>query len=133
LGAEVILVRAQPVVLPLAEALRLSRDPVGIPEALRTHHEVSLMERAYQLRDVLGYRPRFRLNEGEPASVLLKAAEERGGIPITGATLRSPPPRNLRRSTTVSRIPCNFLPPSDALGTSEIGTRRAAEIASRKT
>lgn len=77
-GAEVLLVRASPIILPLTEASRLSQGSVGIPEAVRAHHEISLMERAYQLQDVLGYRPRFRLISGEPASVLLKAAGERG-------------------------------------------------------
>jgi nucleotide-binding universal stress UspA family protein len=81
-GAEVLLVRASPLLLPLTEASRLSRDPVSIPEAVRTHHEVSLMERAHQLQDELGYRPGFRLIEGEPASVLLMAAEERGGTSL---------------------------------------------------
>jgi nucleotide-binding universal stress UspA family protein len=79
LGAELTLVRAEPVILPLTEVSRHSRDPVSIPEDLRKHHELSLMDRAYQLQDVLGYRPRFRLIEGEPASVLLKTAEGRGG------------------------------------------------------
>ena len=77
-GAEVLLVRAIPLILPLTEASRLSRSPVDTPEAVRAPHEVSLMERARRLQDVLGYRPSFRLIEGEPASVLLKAAEERG-------------------------------------------------------
>lgn len=78
-GAEVILVRDSPLILPPTEASKLSRGPVDIPEAVRAHHEISLLERACQLQDVLGYRPRFRLLSGEPASVLLKAAEERGG------------------------------------------------------
>jgi nucleotide-binding universal stress UspA family protein len=79
LGAELLLVRAQPVRLHLAEASRLSRDPVGLPESIRAHHEASLASRAHQLRDALGRAPRFRLIEGEPASVLLGVAEERGG------------------------------------------------------
>ena len=79
LGAELTLVRAEPVILPLSEASRHSRDPVGVPEDLRKQHELSLMHRANLLQEVLGYRPRFRLIEGEPASVLLKAAEGRGG------------------------------------------------------
>ena len=79
LGAELLLVRAHPVVLHPSEASRLSRDPVGLPGAIRTHHEASLAGRANQLKDALGRPPRFRLIEGEPASVLLAAAEERGG------------------------------------------------------
>jgi nucleotide-binding universal stress UspA family protein len=80
LGAELLLVRAQPVGLHLAEASRLSRDPVGVPESIRrAHHQASLAGRANQLREVLGRTPRFRLIEGEPASVLLGVAEERGG------------------------------------------------------
>lgn len=79
-GAEVVLARAHPVVLPLDEASRISRaSPVGIPQDVRVHHEGALMERAYQLQEQLGYRPRFRVIGGEPASVLLEVAEERGG------------------------------------------------------
>ncbi len=77
LGAGLFLVRSQPVVLHLTEASRLSRGPVGMPESIRAYHEASLAGRAHQIRDVLGHQPRFRLIEGEPASVLLRVAEER--------------------------------------------------------
>ncbi len=80
LGVEVILVRAHPVVLPMAEASSLSQSSaIGIPQDVRTHHEVSLMARAYQLQDELGYRPRLRMIAGEPTSVLLEVAEGHTG------------------------------------------------------
>lgn len=78
LGAELLLVRAQPVFLHPAEASRLSRDPAGPPGSIRTYHQASLAGRANQLRDALDRPPGFRLIEGEPASVLLGVAEERG-------------------------------------------------------
>ncbi|HSK99276.1 MAG TPA: universal stress protein [Rubrobacteraceae bacterium] len=82
-GAEVILVRAHPVILPMDEASRLSRaSPIGIPQDVRAHHEGALMERAYRLQEELGYRPRIRVIGGEPASVLLEVAEERGGASL---------------------------------------------------
>ncbi len=80
IDAEVILVRAHPVVRPIDEAAMLSQaSSVGIPQDIRSHHEVSLMERAYQLQEESGYRPRFRVIGGEPASVLLELAEEHRG------------------------------------------------------
>jgi len=79
LGAELLLVRSQPVVLHPTEAQKLSRRSFGMPEPIDGHREASLAGRANQLRDVLGRVPRFRLTEGEPASVLLGVAEERGG------------------------------------------------------
>ena len=79
LGAELLLVRAQPVFLPPTEARGHARRPVGMPESIRAHHEASLAGRANQLRDVLGRAPRFRLTEGEPASVLLGVADGREG------------------------------------------------------
>ena len=79
LGAEVLLVRAQPVILPPTEAQKLSRRSVGMPEPIGAHREASLSGRANQLREVLGRAPRYRLTEGEPASVLLGVAEEREG------------------------------------------------------
>jgi nucleotide-binding universal stress UspA family protein len=80
LGVEVLLVRAHPVVLPMAEASSLSQSSaICIPQDVRTHHEVSLMARAYQLQDELGYRPRLRVIEGEPTSVLLEVAEGHTG------------------------------------------------------
>jgi nucleotide-binding universal stress UspA family protein len=83
IDAEVILVRAYPVVRPIGEAAMLSRaSSLGIPQNVRDHHEVSLMERAYQLQDELGYRPRFRVIGGEPASVLLEVAEGHRGLTL---------------------------------------------------
>jgi nucleotide-binding universal stress UspA family protein len=55
---------------------------VGIPQNVRGHHQVSLMERAYQLQEESGYRPRFRVIAGEPASVLLEVAEEHRGVSL---------------------------------------------------
>jgi nucleotide-binding universal stress UspA family protein len=82
-GAKLVLVRAQPVVLPVDEATRLYQAPsVGLPQDVRAHHEGALMARAYQLEDALGYRPRVRVIGGEPASALLEAAEEYGGTPL---------------------------------------------------
>jgi nucleotide-binding universal stress UspA family protein len=76
LRVEVILVRAYPVVLPMPEASSLSQSSaIGIPQNVRAYHEISLMERTDQLGDELGYRPRFMVIEGEPASVLLEVAE----------------------------------------------------------
>jgi nucleotide-binding universal stress UspA family protein len=78
--AEVVLVRAYPVVWPIGEAAMLSQAAsVGIPPNVRGHHEVSLMERAYHLQEESGYRPRFRVIGGEPASVLLEMAEGHRG------------------------------------------------------
>lgn len=77
-GAEVILVRASPVVLPIAKASRLSQVPMGVLEDVRVHHEVDLMERAHRLEDDVGLSPRIRVAGGEPASVLLEAAEGHG-------------------------------------------------------
>lgn len=80
LGVEVLLVRAHPVVLPPAEAPSHSWGSAGgIPQDVRAHHDLSLMGRAEKLREELGYRPRFRLIAGEPASVLLSVAEEHAG------------------------------------------------------
>lgn len=78
-GAKVVLVRASPVVLPIAEASRLSHVPPGVPKHVREHHEVGLMERAYWLDAEVGLRPRIQVVGGEPASVLLEAAEDAKG------------------------------------------------------
>jgi nucleotide-binding universal stress UspA family protein len=92
LRVEVILVRAHPVVLPMPEASRHSRSSaIGIPQDVRAYHEVSSMERTDQLRDELGYRPRFMVIGGEPASVLLEVAEG-----PTGSSLISVGRRGLR-------------------------------------
>jgi hypothetical protein len=48
---------------------------IGTPQYIRAYHEVSLMERTDQFRDELGYRTRFMVIGGEPASVLLEVAE----------------------------------------------------------
>jgi nucleotide-binding universal stress UspA family protein len=88
LGAEVILVRAHPVVLPMAEASSLSQGSGGIPQDLRTHHEMSLVARAYQLQNELGNRPRLRVIEGEPASVLLEMAEGHTGSSLVSVGRR---------------------------------------------
>jgi nucleotide-binding universal stress UspA family protein len=80
IDAEVILVRAHPVVRSIGQAAKHTQAAsVGIPQHVRVHHEVSLMERAYQLQDELGNRPRFRVIDGEPASVLLEVAEGHRG------------------------------------------------------
>jgi nucleotide-binding universal stress UspA family protein len=77
-GAEVLLVRVHPVILPMTEASNLSQASAGIPKDVRLYHELSLMEQARKLEDEVGLRPRFRVVEGEAASVLLAVAEERG-------------------------------------------------------
>jgi nucleotide-binding universal stress UspA family protein len=77
-GAEVLLVRVHPVILPMTEASKLSQASTSIPEEVRVYHELALMQRARKLEDEVGLRPRFRVVEGEAASVLLAVAEERG-------------------------------------------------------
>ena len=64
----------------LAKASSLPQSSaIGTPQHIRAYHEVSLMERTDQLGDELGYRPRFMVIGGEPASVLLEVAEGHTG------------------------------------------------------
>lgn len=74
-GAEVLLVRACPVVMTVSEAVRLSRGRE--PEDLLRCHEFLLWCRAKRLEEKLGCRPRIRVREGEAASIILDAAGER--------------------------------------------------------
>ena len=67
-------------VLALAKASSLPQSSaIATPQYVRAYHEISLMERTDQLGDELGYRPRFMVIGGEPASVLLEVAEGHTG------------------------------------------------------
>jgi hypothetical protein len=70
------------VVLVLAKASSLPQSSaIATPQYIRAYHEISLMGRTDQLGDELGYRPRFMVIGGEPASVLLEVAEGHRIIP----------------------------------------------------
>ena len=75
-GAEVLLVRALPVVLDVSDAVRFAEDATLPRQVVLGHHELSLRERASRLEETSGLRPGVRLREGEAASVVLEAAEE---------------------------------------------------------
>jgi nucleotide-binding universal stress UspA family protein len=80
LGAGVSLVRAYPVILDISETAKLAENAaLPLPAALR-RHELSLEGGARVLENELGHSLRFRVREGEAASVMLEAAEE-GGEP----------------------------------------------------
>jgi nucleotide-binding universal stress UspA family protein len=76
-GAEVLLVKAHPMILPVTEAFKLSQASVSKPADVRVYDELALMELARKLEDEVGLMSRFRVVEGEAASVLLAVAEER--------------------------------------------------------
>ena len=86
-GAEVLLVRAYPVVLPVGEASKRSRAPGTSPGDARVDHEVELGMRARRLEGDLGIRPRVRAVSGEAAQAILEAAEK-GGVPTLVAVGR---------------------------------------------
>ena len=76
-------------VLALAKASSLPQSSaIGTPQCIKAYHEDSLMERTDQLGDELGYRPRFMVIGGEPASVLLEVAEGHTGSSLISAGRR---------------------------------------------
>ena len=83
LGAGVSLVRAYPVVLDISEAAKLAEDAALPLQAALRRHELSLEERARELKSELGHILRIRVREGEATSVILEAAEEGGEPTLT--------------------------------------------------
>lgn len=75
-GAQVALLRARPVVVPMAEAPRLSRTLPGAPELARIHHGLALSELAWSLEREVGHRPRIHLADGEASLAILEAADQ---------------------------------------------------------
>ncbi|MEW6637825.1 MAG: universal stress protein [Actinomycetota bacterium] len=78
-GAEMLLVRALPVVLDVSEAGRFAEDAALPRSVVLAHHELSLQARARRMEEASGLRPRVRVREGEAASIILQAAEEDEG------------------------------------------------------
>jgi len=78
-GAEMLLVRAHPVIVPMFEAVRYAQNTAATSDDALRRQEMDLESRARGLEGELGPRPRVRVTEGEATSVILRAAEESGG------------------------------------------------------
>lgn len=85
--AQVLLVRAHPVIMRVSEAAKLSRTVVTMPDNPLRNYELDLQWRAREMKKELGRRPRIRVCEGEAASVILATARE-GGEPALVAVGR---------------------------------------------
>lgn len=74
-GAQMLLVRAYPTFPEISEEVAFLEEARTLDAAM-VRHELALMDRASQLEEEHGERPRVRVREGDAAHIILQSVEE---------------------------------------------------------